>query len=162
MLLSVCFAIPSLAEERDENIAVIEVGAAAARIIREAGWSRGADFALEFTLIENWLEIEAGTTPMFSRDSIESDTALLFKKPWALSRNIEFMAGAGPAWVYTRSNGKATNSAAAEFVLDFMFWRSPNHRFGWFIEPGYEYSFGPKHERSVGVSFGLLIGLNRQ
>jgi len=48
---------------------------------------------------------------------------------------------------------------AAEAVLDFMFWPCGKHRFGWFFEPGDEYTFGRVHERSFGISGGLLIAI---
>ncbi len=117
------------------------------------------DLAAEVTPIENWLELEAGVTPLFTRHSTEWDTDLLFKKPWTLSKKAEFMIGIGPEWVHTRQYGVTTNSFAAEAVLDFMYWPSGKHRFGWFIEPGYDYNFGRGHERSIGVSGGLLIAI---
>jgi hypothetical protein len=33
------------------------------------------------------------------------------------------------------------------------------HRFGWYVEPGYEYNFGRGHEQSVGISGGILIAI---
>jgi hypothetical protein len=68
----------------------------------------------------------------------------------------------GPEWVYIRQNGLTGNSVAGEAVLDFMFWPSVKRRFGWYLEPGYEYSFGRGHEKSVGISFGLLIAIQRR
>jgi hypothetical protein len=47
-------------------------------------------------------------------------------------------------------------------VLDFMFWPSSKHRFGWFLEPGFDYSFARGHERSIGISGGLLIAIPRR
>lgn len=138
---------------------MVELGGAAARNLKTGESGVGADLAVEVTPIENWLELEAGTTPLFSRGSVEWDTDLLVKKPWTLSRQVEFMVGIGPEWVHTRQNGISANSIAGEAVLDFMFWPSANHRFGWFLEPGYEYNFGPGHERSVGLSGGLLIAI---
>ena len=93
--------------------------------------------------------------------NVEWDTDLLFKKPWTLSEKVEFMAGVGPEWVHTRQNGTVANSVAGEVVLDFMFWPSAQHRFGWFLEPGYEYNFGRGHERSIVISGGLLIAIPR-
>jgi hypothetical protein len=37
--------------------------------------------------------------------------------------------------------------------------RSAKHRFGWYVEPSYDYSFGRGHEQSLGVSGGLLIAM---
>ena len=115
--------------------------------------------AVEVMPIENWLELEAGVTPIFGHHTMEWDTDLLFKKPWTLSEKVEFMFGVGPEWVHTRTYGVAANSVGGEAVLDFMFWPSAKHRLGWYLEPGCEYNFGPGHERSVGISGGLLIAI---
>ena len=82
---------------------------------------------------------------------------LLFKKPWTLSKKVEFMVGVGPQWVHTNEHGKSPNSVSCEAVVDVMFWRSKKHRFSWCVEPDYEYNFGRGHEQSVGVIGGLLI-----
>lgn len=143
-----------------KDIAVVEVGAAASQSVKGGGSSFGPDLAAEVTPIENWLEIEGGVTPLFTSHSTEWDVELLFKKPWTLSKRAEFMFGVGPEWVHTRQNGVATNSVAGEAVGDFMFWpASGRHRFGWYLEPGYDYDFGRGHEQSVGISGGLLISI---
>jgi hypothetical protein len=56
------------------------------------------------------------------------------------------MLGVGPEWIHINTNGAATNSAAVEVAADFMFWPTRKHRFGWYVEPSYEYKFGPGHE----------------
>jgi hypothetical protein len=146
--------------EADKEIAVVEIGAAASQSLTGGGSSVGPDFAVEVTPIENWLEIEAGVTPLFGPHSTEWDVDLLFKKPWTLSKKVEFMAGVGPEWVHTRQHGVTTNSVAGEAVGDFMFWPSAGkHRFGWYLEPSYDYSFGRGHEQSIGISGGLLISI---
>jgi hypothetical protein len=43
--------------------------------------------------IENWLELEAGVSPFYTRNSMEWDTDFLVKKPWTLSSKAEFMLG---------------------------------------------------------------------
>ena len=149
-------------DKEPEPAAIVELGGAAARDLKGRGSSFGGDLAVEFTPIEKWLEIEAGTTPLFRRHSTEWDTDLLFKKPWTLSEKVEFMFGVGPEWIHTRAYGVTTNSLGGEVVLDFMFWPSSKHRFGWFLEPGYEYSFARGHERSIGISGGLLIAIPRR
>jgi hypothetical protein len=145
-------------DKEPEPVAVIELGGVGSWNLK-GGSSFGADVAAEITPIENWLELEAGVSPLFTRHSTEWDADLLFKKPWTLSKKVEFMFGVGPEWVHTRQYGVTTNSVAAEAVLDFMFWPSGKHRFGWFLEPGYEYNFGRGHERSIGISGGLLIAI---
>ena len=112
-----------------DPVAIVELGGAAGRSLKDGGSSFGADAAVEFTPIENWLELEAGVTPLFSRHhSTEWNTDLLFKKPWTLSRKAELMAGVGPEWVHTREPGTRANSIAGEAVLDFMFWPGGKHR----------------------------------
>jgi hypothetical protein len=145
-----------------EPAAIVELGGAVGQDLKGGGTSFGGDLAVEFTPIENWLEIEAGTTPLFRRHSTEWDTDLLFKKPWTISENVEFMLGVGPEWIHTRTYGLIMNAVGGEVVLDFMFWPSSKHRFGWFLEPGYGYSFARGHERSIGVSGGLLIAISRK
>ena len=140
-----------------EPVAIVELGGASAWEVKGGGWSLGPNVAVEVTPIEKWLELEAGTTPLFRRHSTEWDTDLLFKKPWLLSKKVEFMAGVGPEWVHTRAYGVTTNALAGEAALDFMFWPSPKRRLGWYLEPAYDYSFRAGHEQSLGVSFGLLI-----
>jgi hypothetical protein len=84
-------------QQEPEPAAVVEIGAAASRDLKGDRSSFGGAVAVEFTPIENWLEIEAGTTPLFRRHSTEWDTDLLFKKPWTLSEKVEFLFGVGPA-----------------------------------------------------------------
>jgi hypothetical protein len=146
--------------EADKEIAVVEIGAATSISQKGGSASFGPDFAVEVTPIENWLELEAGVTPLFTRHSTEWDVDLLFKKPWTLSPKVEFMFGIGPEWVHTRQNRMTTNSISGEAIGDFMFWPSVGkHRFGCYLEPGYEYNFGQGHEKSIGISGGLLIAI---
>ncbi len=152
--------VQSLAQAVDpEPVAIVELGAAAAWNVPSGSWSGGPDFAVEVTPLENWLELEAGITPLFSRHASEWDTDLLFKKPWTLSKKLEFMAGVGPEWILTRAKGRTRNSLGGEVALDLMYWPTAKHRWGWFVEPGYEYNFGRGHEKALGVSGGLLIGI---
>jgi hypothetical protein len=163
VMVSMFFCVGNAAAQSDgsdKEIAVVEVGAAASRSLTGGGSSFGTDLAVEVTPIENWLEIEGGVTPLFTGHSTEWDVDLLFKKPWTLSKKAEFMFGVGPEWVHTREYGVTTNSVAGEAVGDFMFWPSAGkHRFGWYLEPGYEYNFGRGREQSIGVSGGLLIAI---
>ncbi len=153
-------SLPALAQSAEkEPAAVIELGAAGGWSLKDGTSGFGPTIAAEVTPIENWLELEAGVTPLFGSHSTEWDTDLLFKKPWTLSRKAEFMVGLGPEWIHKSENRITTNSVAGEAVLDFMFWPSAKHKFGWYLEPGYEYDFGQGHEQSVGISGGLLIAI---
>jgi len=154
------YAGNAFAQSADRDpAAIIELGAAASRSLTGGGASFGPDVAVEGTPIENWLEIEAGVTPLFGHNSTEWDTDVLFKKPWTLSKKVEFMVGAGPEWIHTKELGRTTDSPGFEVAGDFMFWPSAKHRFGLYLEPGYDYSFGRGHEQSLGISGGLLIGI---
>ncbi len=150
----------ALAQSADkEPAAILELGGAAGWSITEGGSSFGPTVAVEFTPVEHWLELEAGVTPLFAAHSRELDIDLLFKKPWELSRKAEFMAGLGPEWIHTSQRGTTTNSLGGEAALDFMYWPSRKHRYGLYVEPGFDYSFGRGHERSVGINGGLLIAI---
>jgi hypothetical protein len=115
--------------------------------------SFGPSAAVEFTPIKDWLEIEAGIAPMFSHRRTEWDTDLLFKKPFTLSDKAEFMIGVGPQWAFSPEGTKI----GTEFAADFMFWPTPDRKYGWFLEPTYSYSFSSGHEKSLSLTAGLLI-----
>ena len=151
-------AFAQTADKEDKEVAVIELGAAGSWNFK-GGSSFGPTVAVEVTPIGKWLELEAGVTPFFSRHSTEWGTDLLFKKPWTLSKKVELMVGIGPEWIHTNETGKSPNSVSGEAVIDVMFWPSKKHRFGWYVEPGYERNFGRGHEQSLGVSGGLLISI---
>jgi hypothetical protein len=77
----------AFAQPADKDpLAIVELGGAAGRSLKNGSSSFGADAAIEATPIENWLELEAGVTPLFSRHhSTEWDTDLLFKPKFPLS-----------------------------------------------------------------------------
>ncbi len=142
-----------------EAVAILELGAEPTRSLSGGGWTLSPTVAAEVTPIENWLELEFGVTPTFTHRSTEWDTDLLFKKPWTLSKKVEFMFGVGPEWIHVRENRITTNSVAGEIALDFMFWPSAKRRFGWYLEPAYDYTFGRSHDQAIGISIGLLISV---
>ncbi len=146
----------------DDPRVILELGAATSWNTTGGTATFAPNLAAETTPIEDILELEAGVSPFFTRTSTEWDVDLLFKKPWTLSPKAEFMLGIGPEWVHLRQNGKVSNSLAAEVAGDFMFWPSGRHRFGWFLEPAYDYSFAAGHPQSIGMTAGLLIGLSRR
>jgi hypothetical protein len=143
----------------EKEIAVVELGAAGGHSLTDHATNYGLNFAAEVTPIENWLELEAGVTPLFARTSHEVDADFLFKKPWTVSRSFEFMLGAGPEWVRTTRQNITTNALAGEGVLDLMFWPKGGHRYGWYLEPSYDYSFAAGHEKSIGITGGFLIAI---
>jgi hypothetical protein len=159
VLLGAGTLLGQTADSGNASAAIIELGGAPDWSLQNGGWNVGPAAAVEVTPIENWLEIEAGTTAIFNRNSTEWDTDLLFKKPWDLSKKVEFMAGIGPEWIHIRQNRVVSNGIAAEAAADFMFWPFAKRRFGWYWEPAYDYSFARGHEQSLGFSAGLLISI---
>ena len=69
-----------------EHVAVVELGGAAFWSVTDARSSFGPSVAVEVTPVENWLELEVGTTPLFGHHSTEWGTDLVLKKPWDLSK----------------------------------------------------------------------------
>ena len=148
------------ASKDKEAVAILELAGASSSSLTGGGSSFGPGVAVEVTPIENWLELEMGVTSFFRRHhSAEWNTDLLFKKPWDLSKQFEFMAGLGPEWVYSKEPGAKRNSIAGEAVLDLMYWPRPKRRFGAFIEPSCDYNFARGHEKSFGITAGLLIAI---
>jgi hypothetical protein len=148
-------------QDADDTVAILEVGASTNWNFSGGAATFAPNLAAECTPIENWLELEAGVSPFYTRHSTEWDTDFLFKKPWDLSKKTEFMLGVGPQWARLRQNGKTMDSFSAELAGDFMFWPTGKHRFGWYLEPVYDYSFAGGHPQSIGMSAGLLIGIRR-
>jgi hypothetical protein len=156
MLLS-CAAYASAQEAEKEPLAIVEIGPAGEWATKGSGSSYGPSLAVETTPIENWLEIEAGVSPLFSRGQTEWDADLLFKKPFTLSSTAEFMIGLGPSWSRTIARGRSDDTLGAEVALDFMFWPWKGRKVGWYIEPSYGYGFSASHEQALSVSAGILI-----
>jgi hypothetical protein len=155
LLLAGLIAAPGhvLAGERSDDEhrgAVLEIGGAGEWGLHDGKTSFGPSLAIEVTPIEHWLEIEAGITPLFSKGGAEWEADLVFKKPFQVSKNVEFMAGVGPQW-------SSTGAFGAVAVLDFMIWTTP--QFGWFVEPSYSYAFTRGHDQNLAVNVGLLIAL---
>ena len=146
----------------DDPRVILEVGAASSWTTSGGAATFAPSLAAETTPIENWLELEAGLTPVYTRNSHEWDADFLFKKPWTLTPKTEFMIGVGPGWSHVTQDGKASEIFSGEVAGDFMFWPTGRHHFGWFLEPAYEYNFAAGHQKSIALTAGLLIGLARR
>jgi hypothetical protein len=140
----------------EDHALVLELGAVLDWERAEGQLHHGGTFAFEVTPIENWLELEIGITAVAADGGMEMPVDVLFKKPWRISPQFEFMIGAGPEFVHSSGANHAT-LWGGEAILDFMFW--PRKNIGWYVEPGYEITFrdGMKHH-GVGIAVGLLIG----
>jgi len=153
----ILFAGPASGQSEDkEPSAIFEAGSAGQWGLK-GGSSYGPSVAVETTPIPDLLEVEGGTTALFSRGQTEWDTDFLFKKPYTLSDTVEFMFGVGPEWVHITTQGRSSDTVAGEAALDFMFWPWAERKFGLYLEPSYDYSFSRGHEQSVSISAGLLI-----
>lgn len=154
--------LPHPEEDTDTPRVILSLGAATDWDTSGGAARFAPAVALEATPIEHWLEIELEFTPFVTRDATRLDTDVLFKKPWSLTPKAELMVGIGSSWSRLVEQGLATNTFAAEVAADLMVWPTGSHRLGWFIEPGYKYTFAPDHPKSLGMSAGILIGLSRR
>ena len=68
---------PQKAGEDKDPIAIVELGAATSWNLSGGAATFAPNLAAEETPIENWLEIEAGVSPFYTRKSTEWDTDLL-------------------------------------------------------------------------------------
>jgi hypothetical protein len=139
----------------EDHVIVFELGGTG-EWSRAEGFHPGGTFAFEVTPIENWLELEIGFSAIRENGGTEIPIDVLFKKPWRLSRAVEFMAGVGPELV--RATGPDPGTfGGVNAVLDFMFW--PRKNIGWYVEPGYELTFrdGTTHQ-GLGMDIGLIVG----
>ena len=155
-VMLLCAAAVAAHAGEAEPAAIVELGAAGQWGIH-GGSSYGPNLGVETTPVPDILELEADVTPFFGSGQTEWDSDFLFKKPFDLSKSLEFMIGMGPEWAHTVSRGVTNDTAGAEAALDFMYWPMPDRKLGFFLEPTYGYSFGRGHEQSIGVSIGLLI-----
>src|SRR5580692_5928628 len=114
LLAALPFIALAQSSSSKEGLAIIELGGAPSASLTGSGVSISPTAAVEVTPIENWLELELGTAPTFSRSSTEWVTDLLFKKPWTLSKKVELMVGVGPEWIHTRSHGGNMNAIGGE------------------------------------------------
>jgi hypothetical protein len=148
-------AAPSTTANEEGRSIVFEAGWAAEAAKGEGFQARGATFAFEVTPVEDRLEIECGLDAIRTHGSTETSVDVLFKKPWTLSKTVEFMAGVGPELIHASGPDGATFwglSAAA----DFMFW--PKARTGWYLEPAYEVDFrGGTTRQGLSMAAGLII-----
>jgi hypothetical protein len=161
-LVVACFSILALGDRvmaqavpaDVDHALVFELGAESDLSTAE-GLHTGGTFAIEVTPIENWLELEFGVSVIPHPGGVEIPVDVLFKKPWRISRTVEFMAGVGPELIY--STVAHTTYWGLSVVGDLMVWPSKN--VGWYLEPGLERTFEPgKHQTGFAMAAGLIVG----
>jgi hypothetical protein len=74
-------------EKEKEPSAELEIGAAGEWGLPSGFSSFGPSVAIEYTPIKDWLEIEAGVSPLFGKGQTEWGTELVFKKTFSLYEN---------------------------------------------------------------------------
>lgn len=151
----------ALAEEKEkehQSSVVVELGGGGEWDVHGGAGAYGPNVALEFEVIEHWLEIETGVSPRFEHGESEVEFELIFKKPFELSESMEMVLGAGPVWVH-HGHENPRDSIAGEASITFVYWPEEKHKVGYFVEPSYSYNFGEGHEQAVGAKAGLYIGL---
>ena len=119
---------------------------------REGTVSGGINLMIELELIDNWLELELEGTLSWGDRGLEVPIALLFKKPFAVTRHIEIMLGLGPELVLSAG----TISGGLECATDFMFW--PTRHIGFWVEPSYEVVVRLPASSAFGATSGVTVG----
>jgi hypothetical protein len=83
-------AISWCAQDDREHALVLKMGPAGEWPSHERA-NFGGTFAVEKSVIENWLEIEAGVTMLGTTGHTELSGDIIFKKPFRISPTFEFM-----------------------------------------------------------------------
>ena len=147
---------PPVPPRDDDHSVVYELGWAGDYSHAEGFHAKGATFAFEVTPVPDRLELEVGVTAIRANGVTETSVDLLFKKPWTLSKHIEFMAGVGPEVIHA-SGAEAGTFWGLSAVGDLMFW--PTKNVGLYVEPGYEAAFRAGTTRQgFAMAAGLIIG----
>lgn len=146
------FAQSPVAEDVD-HVVVVELGWEGDWAHAE-GWHHGGTIAFEVTPVEHWLELEFGVSVLHEPHGAEIPIDLLFKKPWRISRRVEFMAGVGPELIHATAEHDTVWGLSA--VADLMVW--PSTHVGWYLEPGVERTFHDGHHDGFAMAAGLIFG----
>ena len=142
--------------DHDDHSVVFELGWAGDWSHREGLHAKGGTFAFEVTPIEHWLELEFGVAAVRADGVTEVPIDVLFKKPWQVSKQFEFMVGIGPEVIHSSGPTPQTYWGVSS-VLDLMFW--PKRNIGWYLEPGYEITFpNDSTHHGLAMAAGVLIG----
>jgi hypothetical protein len=152
------YAMCQEAAETEDHSIVLQVGPAVERNLSNKTSNSGSTIAVEFTPIEDVLEIEVGATSLNSAGQRELGGEVLFKKPYHLSSTTEIMIGVGPQIGRKYQGVDTGTSFGVAFALDLMFW--PTKNIGWYLSPEYGYGVGKSNgERSIGASVGIEFGM---
>ena len=156
LLLSPSSAVAQESADINHSL-VLEIGLAGKRDLNEPSSRFGSTIAVDAMLIEHWLQLEGGVNVLQASGHTELGFDLLFKKPYLLSRTMQFMIGVGPQLVDIFGGNGPGMSYGVEVVFDFMYW--PTTNVGWYAGPRYGSTFGARSAQSWGATTGILIGV---
>jgi hypothetical protein len=150
------FAEEVRVQDNLDHAIVVGVGGAAELELEDGSLHPGANIMVEWDAIENWLELEVGTSLLSRSGGVEIPIDLLIKKPFRLARWAEFMIGLGPEMVQVTGTNKGTYFGG-EVALDFMFWPWGRH-LGLWVEPEYDLTYQHGASSGIGTTGGVLFG----
>lgn len=159
-LLVACFLATgihthALADEaHDQHSMILTLGPVLDRSLTDKKTTYGSSIGLEFTAIENQLEIEVGAQYLSSSSPQVLGAVVLFKKPFELSKGVELEIGLGPS-ISRKMNSLGSWQPGITFSPELMIW--PTKKIGWYISSEYTRGLGKEAEKSVGLSIGLLF-----
>lgn len=152
-------ALASEPHSEDEDVdrtLVVGLGGAAEVEVADGTLCPGGNIFVEWDAVENGLELELGVSALGAENALQVPVDLLFKKPFRLTRWVEFMVGLGPEIVTTFNGPTKGTRFGGEAALDFMFW--PWQRGGFWIEPSCDVVFQDGVSLGIGSTGGIMVG----
>jgi hypothetical protein len=140
-----------------EHTIIMGVGGASELELRGGAVHPGGNLTIEWDAIENWLEVEVGASVLSADGGVEVPIDLLVKKPFRLTRWVEFMVAIGPEVVPVSNPTTKATYFGGEVALDFMFWPWGRH-VGLWVEPEYDFVFRDGVSHGLGSTGGVLFG----
>ena len=141
-------------EAHEEHSMILTLGPVLDRSLTDKKTTYGSSVGLEFTAIENQLEIEVGAQYLSSSSPKVLGAVVLFKKPFELSKGVELEIGLGPS-ISRKVSPSGGWQSGITFSPELMIW--PTKKMGWYISSEYTRGLGKEAEKSVGLSIGLLF-----
>jgi hypothetical protein len=137
----------------------IKLGGVAERSFADKAFLAGPSVAVQAGILNDSVEIEAGTAPLFDHGHIDWNSGILVKKPFEISRQFDVELGAGPTWIHKSTGDGPSNGIGAEAIAELVYWPSLHKNLGWYLESGYGYDFGRLHDSDLGLRLGVLFAV---
>lgn len=117
----------------------------------------GGGAFFEFTVIENWLEIEAAVHVLSSHGELELPIDVLLKKPFHATKSIHPYVGLGPAVLPIFASEGTKVYGGLAFAGGSYFWFTQH--VGWSVGLNYNLLFGGGSiKNEVGGTSGIVFG----